>query len=109
MFRSFLAFASGRQKYIFSEVDPKVDGEDCRKECSDCTVKCPKSVKIDTTLPMYGFIKEFHAHVLVATGKTDWAVRKVDQEEGTLMEAFKSNRKSKHGVCLLYAANWELY
>lgn len=101
MFRSLLAMAGRGPKYIFPEVDPKVDGDDCRTDCNDCTVKCPQNVKIDTTLPMYGFIKEFHAHILVATGQTDW-IRKVEQENGSLMEAFKSDAKSKHGVCLFY-------
>lgn len=101
MFRSLLAITGRRPKYIFPEVDPKVDGDDCRSDCNDCTVKCPQNVKIDTSLPMYGFIKEFHAHILVATGQTDW-VQKVEQENGSLMEAFKSNAKSKHGVCLLF-------
>ncbi|KAJ5788396.1 hypothetical protein N7457_003386 [Penicillium paradoxum] len=104
MFRSLVAIATGRKKYIFPEVDPKVDGANCRDDCNDCTVKCPNNVKIDTTLPMYGFIKEFHAHVLVATGKTDWAP-KIEQEEGSLMEAFKSEGKSKHGRIMISASN----
>lgn len=62
-------------------------------------MKWPSKVKIDTTLPMYGYIKQFHTHVLVATGKTDW-MGKIEQEKGSLMEAFKSEGgKSKHGVC----------
>ncbi|KGO44989.1 hypothetical protein PEX2_034890 [Penicillium expansum] len=104
MFRSLLAITGRRPKYIFPEVDPKVDGDDCRTDCNDCTVKCPSNVKIDTTLPMYGFIKEFHAHILVATGKSDW-IRKVEQEDGSLMEAFKSDSKSKHGRLMISASN----
>ncbi|GIK04404.1 altered inheritance of mitochondria protein 32 [Aspergillus viridinutans] len=70
-------------------------------------MKCPKNVKIDSTLPMYGFIKEFHAHVLVATGKQDW-IPKVEQEDGSLMKAFKSDAKSKFGRIMVSASNLTL-
>ncbi|KAF7592427.1 Altered inheritance of mitochondria protein 32 [Aspergillus hancockii] len=103
MFRSLLTFTKlAAPEYIFPTVDPKIDGQECLQDCSDCTVRWPSKVKVDTTLPMYGFIKEFHTHVLVATGKTDW-IGKVEQEKGSLMEAFKSDAgKSKHGVVLTY-------
>ncbi|KAB8219590.1 Sucrase/ferredoxin-like-domain-containing protein [Aspergillus novoparasiticus] len=98
MFRSLLTLTKlASPQYIFPTVDPKIDGEECRHDCADCTVKWPSKVKVDTTPPMYGCIKQFHAHVLVATGKTDW-MEKVEQEKGSLMEAFKSDAgKSKHG------------
>lgn len=100
MLRSLFSFSQpSNPDYIFPRVDPKIDGEDCLKDCSDCTVQCPSKVKIDTSRPLYGHIKEFHTHVLVATGKTDW-IEKVEQERGSLMEAFKAqDGKSKHGVC----------
>ena len=103
MFRSLLTLTKlASPQYIFPTVDPKIDGEECRHDCADCTVKWPSKVKIDTTLPMYGYIKQFHAHVLVATGKTDW-IGKVEQEKGSLMEAFKSDGgKSKHGVRIFF-------
>lgn len=105
MLRSLLSFTTqtSSQDYIFPRVDPKEDGEDCLKDCSDCTVQCPPKVKIDTTRPLYGHIKQFHAHVLVATGKSDW-VEKVENEKGSLTEAFSSDAgKSKHGVCRIAA------
>lgn len=108
MLRSLLSFTGQlNQDYIFPRVDPKEDGEDCLKDCSDCTVNCPANVKIDTYRPLYGQIKQFHAHVLVATGKNDW-VEKVENEKGSLMEAFKSAGESKNGVCctLLYTKYW---
>ncbi|KAB8231159.1 Altered inheritance of mitochondria protein 32 [Aspergillus alliaceus] len=106
MFRSFLSITGlATPDYIFPSVDPKIDGEDCRQDCADCTVRWPAKVKVDTTLPMYGHIKQFHAHVLVATGKTDW-VQKVEHEKGSLMEAFKSDGgKSKNGRVMISASN----
>lgn len=63
MLRSLLSFTGKRPNYIFREVNPKIDGDDCRNDCQDCTVQCPKNVKIDTVLPMYGFIQGVsHAH-----------------------------------------------
>lgn len=101
MLRSLLSFTqASNPSYIFPQVDPKIDGVDCLKDCSDCTVQCPSKVKIDTSRPLYGYIKEFHTHVVVATGKTDW-IEKVEQEKGSLMEAFKAQEgKSKNGVCV---------
>jgi hypothetical protein len=52
-------------------------------------------------MPLYGHIKQFHSHVLIATGRADWK-EKVGQERGSLMEAFEdSSAKSKRGVCLI--------
>lgn len=101
MLRSLLSLTTHHltPDYIFPRVDREVDGEDCLNDCSDCTVRCPSKVKIETSTPLYGRIKEFHTHVLVATGRTDW-IEKVEQEKGSLMEAFKSEAgKSKRGVC----------
>lgn len=100
MLRSLLSFTQhSSPNYIFPRVDPTTDGEDCRKDCSDCTVRCPSNVKIENSTPLYGHIKEFHTHVLVATGKNDW-IEKAEHEKGSLMEAFNSGAgKSKQGVC----------
>lgn len=92
---------SNRSKddYIFPMVDPKVDGEDCDKDCSNCTIRYPSWFKINNQRQLYGNIKPFTTHVLVATGKTDW-ISKVEKERGSLMEAFKQSAKPKSGVCL---------
>lgn len=104
MLRSLLSFTiqTRSQGYIFPRVNPEEDGEDCLKDCSDCTAQFPLKVKVETSRPLYGHIKQFHTHVLVATGKTDW-VEKVENEKGSLMEAFKSDAgKPTHGVCGLH-------
>lgn len=94
---------SANLDYIFPTVDPSVDGPDCSHDCADCTVKWPSSrMKIDTDKQIYGGLKPFATHVLVATGKTDWA-SKAEREQGSLMEAFKlSSVKSNKGVGLLF-------
>lgn len=84
---------------LFPKVDPKVDGEDCDHDCASCEVKLPKGWDIDESDTLYGFVKGWSTHVLVATGKTDW-VRDVEDEKGSVMEAFgKSNVKPSNGVC----------
>jgi hypothetical protein len=98
MLRSLLSFGrTGTNDYLFPKVDPKEDGPQCLKDCADCTVKFPSKVKVETSRPLYGQIKEFHAHVLVATGQSDWKEKHVEKMTGSLMEAF-DEAKSDHGV-----------
>lgn len=82
---------------LFPKVDPKVDGEDCNHDCASCEVKLPKSWSIDEEDKLYGFIKGWSTHVLVATGKSDW-VRDVEDEKGSVMEAFGKSHKPSNGV-----------
>ncbi|KAL2835035.1 Sucrase/ferredoxin-like-domain-containing protein [Aspergillus cavernicola] len=105
MLKSFLSITGlQRDNYIFPTVDPKEDGPDCLKDCADCTVHYPAKMKIEKVAPLYGYIKEFHTHVLVATGQSDWK-EKVEQERGSLMEAFHDSPGSKHGRMMVSASN----
>lgn len=98
MLRSLFFGADSSPNYIFPTVNPEQDGPDCRRDCTSCTAKLPSKFKIDTAKPLYGHIKEFSNHVLVATGKADW-IPKVKQDKGSLMEAFAQTPvKSRHGV-----------
>lgn len=97
MLRTLLSFGRNSD-YIFPTVDPSKDGPDCKRDCADCTVEFPSKVKVETSTPLYGHIKQFDAHVLVATGKSDWT-EKVTQQKGSLMEALDSAR-SRRGVCI---------
>ncbi|KAL6240102.1 hypothetical protein BDW75DRAFT_196956 [Aspergillus navahoensis] len=104
MLRSLLSITGlQRNNYIFPTVDPKEDGPDCKKDCADCTVSFPEKVKVETSLPLYGHIKEFHTHVLVATGRSDWK-QHVESERGSLMEAF-DGASSQHGRMMISASN----
>ncbi|KJK62732.1 DNA replication and checkpoint protein [Aspergillus parasiticus SU-1] len=105
MLRSLLSLGSRNADYIFPTVDPKQDGPNCKLDCADCTVHFPSKVKVENSRVLYGHIKEFHTHVLVATGKSDWTER-VENEKGSLMEAFdSSSNKSKHGRIMVSASN----
>ncbi|KAL4985031.1 Sucrase/ferredoxin-like-domain-containing protein [Aspergillus falconensis] len=104
MLRSLLSITGlQRNDYIFPTVDPKKDGPDCKKDCADCTVNFPDKIKVETSLPLYGHIKQFHTHVLVATGRSDWK-QHVEDERGSLMEAF-DGASSQHGRMMISASN----
>ncbi|KAJ5970768.1 uncharacterized protein N7479_000686 [Penicillium vulpinum] len=107
MLRSLLSFGrtdANTNDYLFPKVNPKEDGAECLKDCADCTVKFPSKVKVDEFRPLYGQIKEFHAHVLVATGESDWKEKNVEDVPGSLMEAF-DGAKSEHGRIKVSASN----
>jgi len=69
-------------------------------------VKLPKGFKIDEEDELYGHVKGWATHVLVATGKTDW-VRDVADEKGSVMEAIdkKADVKPSNGRLMLSASN----
>ena len=101
MLRSLLSLGrGGTNDYLFPKVDPKTDGPECLNDCADCTVKFPSKVKVETSRPLYGDIKEFQTHVLVATGQSDWKEKNVEYTTGSLMEAF-DGAKSDHGVSFI--------
>lgn len=98
MLRSLLSLGRASGDYFVPRVDPAQDGADCLQDCADCTTQFPSKVKVENSRPLYGHIKAFNAHVLVATGQSDWR-EKVEQEKGSLMEAFdQTSAKSKLGV-----------
>lgn len=87
---------------LFPKVDPAIDGEDCDHDCSSCVVSLPKGFKIDEDDKLYGYVKGWSTHVVVATGKMDW-VRDVADEKGSVMEAIdkKADVKPSNGVSCL--------
>ncbi|KIH92344.1 sucrase ferredoxin-like family [Sporothrix brasiliensis 5110] len=57
---------------LFAKADPSIDGDDCSHDCSSCTIHYPRNFKIDHDDRLYGFVKGWSTHMIVATGKTDW-------------------------------------
>ena len=82
---------------LFPAVDKAVDGDNCDHDCASCSVQDPKGFKIDEADDLYGFVKGWSTHVLVATGKTDW-VRDVADEKGSVMQAIGTSTGPSLGV-----------
>jgi hypothetical protein len=83
---------------LFTKVDPAIDGDDCDHDCANCEVKYPRGFKVEEDDNLYGHVRGWSTHVLVATGKADW-VRDVEDEKGSVMQAFgKSGITPSNGV-----------
>ncbi|KAK4127216.1 hypothetical protein N657DRAFT_641167 [Parathielavia appendiculata] len=91
-------------KELFPVVDKAIDGDDCDHDCNSCSVQYPKGFKIDEDDDLYGFVKGWSTHVLVATGKTDW-VRDIEDEKGSVMQAIACAKAPTNGRLLLSASN----
>ncbi|KAI0973236.1 Sucrase/ferredoxin-like-domain-containing protein [Xylaria arbuscula] len=89
---------------LFPATDPAVDGDDCSHDCESCHVSYPRGFKIDESDLLYGHVKGWSTHVIVATGKSDW-VRDVEDEKGSVMEAFGNAVKPSNGRLMLSASN----
>ena len=89
---------AANEKQLFPKVDPAVDGEDCDHDCASCSIKYPAKFSIDEKEELYGHVKGWATHLLVATGKSDW-VRDVEDEKGSVMEAVGRAEKPENGVC----------
>jgi hypothetical protein len=89
-----------KTEHLFPTTDPTIDGEECLHDCDGCSVKYPRKFEIDETEELYGHVKGWNTHLIVATGKTDW-VRDVADEKGSIMEAVdKGDVKPSNGVSL---------
>ncbi|KAL7622270.1 hypothetical protein AAE478_007774 [Parahypoxylon ruwenzoriense] len=99
-----LVTGSARASDLFPQTKRDVDGEDCTHDCDSCTVKYPRHFKVEETHPLYGNIKPWSTHVLVATSKSDWS-RRVEDERGSVMEAFGNASKPSNGRLMLSASN----
>lgn len=92
--------------------DEKAD--DCDHDCAACPSagdgtsgygKAFDKVGIDNDSELYGGVKKYSRHVIVATGETDW-VRDVEDIKGSVMEALgktvnKGLVDDRDGVCFL--------
>ena len=89
---------------LFPRTKPEIDGEDCLHDCETCTIHLPRGFKIDEDDQLFGQVKGFARHLIVATGKTDW-VRDVADEKGSVMEAIEANGKDVEGGKLMLSAS----
>jgi hypothetical protein len=57
---------------LFPKTDPEIDGEECLHDCESCSVKYPAKFSIEESAHLYGHIKPFYRHLIVATDSSDW-------------------------------------
>jgi hypothetical protein len=88
----FTSHASGFSKapegQLFPKVDPELDGPECEHDCQTCTTSYPRKFEIDEEERLYGHVKGWSTHMVVATGVSDW-VRDVEDVKGSVMEAVR--------------------
>ncbi|TKA34113.1 hypothetical protein B0A50_00093 [Salinomyces thailandicus] len=89
---------------LFPPTDPNIDGDACLHDCATCSIHYPRKFRIDEDDALYGQIKGWSRHVLVATGKTDW-VRDVEDEKGSVMEALGKHASAVEGGRLMVSAS----
>ncbi|TQV98162.1 sucrase/ferredoxin-like family protein [Cordyceps javanica] len=90
---------------LFAKTDPAVDGDDCLHDCDGCSVKYPRNFKVETDDYLYGQVKGWETHAIVATSKADW-VRDSADEKGSVMEAIEhAPVKPTNGKMKLSASN----
>lgn len=89
---------------LFPRTKEAIDGEECLHDCESCSVRLPRSFKIDEDDELYGHINGWSRHLVVATGKTDW-VRDVADEKGSVMEAVGKHNDSVQGGKLMLSAS----
>jgi len=90
---------------LFAPTDPLIDGEDCLHDCASCVETLPRKWEIDEEDELYGHVKGWQTHLIVATGKRDW-VRDVTDENGSLMQAVgKVGLELKNGQVMLSASD----
>ncbi|KAF2857663.1 hypothetical protein K470DRAFT_260606 [Piedraia hortae CBS 480.64] len=89
---------------LFPRTRASIDGDSCLHDCDSCTIKYPRKFSIDEEDKLYGQIKGWTRHVIVATGKTDW-VRDVEDEPDSVMQAIGAHRKAVQGGRLMLSAS----
>lgn len=73
---------------------------ECSETCESCSSKFPKSLKFEENDPLWKSTKPYGMHILVSTGKTDWAHDAVDGS-GTIKHAvakWAGDKKSPLGT-----------
>ncbi|KAF1813970.1 Sucraseferredoxin-like protein, partial [Eremomyces bilateralis CBS 781.70] len=90
---------------LFSKTDPAIDGEDCEHDCENCSVSLPAKFKINEDMELYGNLKPWNRHILVATGKSDWKHDVADETDSIMQAIAKSDEKVTDGRLIVSASN----
>jgi (2Fe-2S) ferredoxin len=79
---------------LFPIVNPSEDGDDCTHDCAACPDGYGRAfdkIGVDTSDKLWGQVKKYSTHVIVATGETDW-IRDVEDIKGSVMQALAKEK-----------------
>lgn len=98
--------ASGRVLPITKDIPTPVS------QCN-CDIHFPSGLKIDHDRPLINTVASYNRHIVIATGKNDWA-SKIENEEGVgeMARALKDMTKAKgewFDVGLFYVFSWHTW
>lgn len=99
---------------VTCEHEDKKGDDDCDHDCAACPIpadgtsgygKAFDKIGVDHSSELWGGVKKYSRHVIVATGETDW-IRDVEDIKGSVMEALKKRVgkgvvEDRDGVCSL--------
>ncbi|KAI5859136.1 Sucrase/ferredoxin-like-domain-containing protein [Tricharina praecox] len=93
---------------------PIPSDDDCNHDCAACPVsdgtgsgygRAFDKIGTDSSDPLWGQVKAYGTHAIVATGKTDW-IRDVEDIKGSVMAALAAKKKAvDNGRLMISASN----
>ncbi|KAJ8096713.1 Sucraseferredoxin-like protein [Lipomyces tetrasporus] len=86
LFSAFKVLKISSEDADSTSVLPTVPEDGCDLVCDTCTTKFPSSLKIETEDKLWGTVRPWRYHILVATGKTDWAHGLGDEKSSVSVE-----------------------
>lgn len=99
-------YKAQKPEELFPHTTRAADGEECLYDCASCTEQLPRKWEIDETDEIYGYVKGWETHMIVATGKKDW-VRDVADEKGSVMETVeREGTNLSNGRLMVSASDW---
>jgi len=101
-FNNGKSVGTATKETLFPTVSKEVDGEDCDHDCDHCPGygRAFDKIGVETEGELWGGIKGFANHIIVATGETDW-IRDVEDISGSVMRELKKNSEMlEQGVSL---------
>ncbi|KAL7273804.1 hypothetical protein RUND412_003312 [Rhizina undulata] len=92
---------------LFPVVSKETDGEECLHDCEGCPGygRAFDKIGIEEEEKLWGGVKKYSTHVIVATGETDW-IRDVEEIKGSVMQALAGESdKIENGRLMISASN----
>ncbi|KAA8910999.1 Sucrase/ferredoxin-like-domain-containing protein [Sphaerosporella brunnea] len=91
---------------LFPVVTVEEDGEDCNHDCDACPGygRAFDKIGVETSDKLWGQVKKYSTHVVVATGENDW-IRDVEEIKGSVMRALANEKASLESGRMMISAS----